>query len=78
MFNFPEEIIHVDGTKEKIPLHTSEIPYFFGKTSAGLVFQTFEVAKCIKQGKFLRSKPFSIKRPSYFITDLPQFHNFIY
>ncbi|XP_028158765.1 trans-1,2-dihydrobenzene-1,2-diol dehydrogenase-like [Ostrinia furnacalis] len=41
-FHFPEVLIHVDGTVEKIPLHTSNITFFF-ENSAGLVFQTLEV-----------------------------------
>ncbi|KPI94996.1 Trans-1,2-dihydrobenzene-1,2-diol dehydrogenase [Papilio xuthus] len=48
-FHFPETLIHVDGTAEKIPLHTSSIPYNF-ENSAGLVYEAMEVARCIKLG----------------------------
>ncbi|CAK1602241.1 unnamed protein product [Parnassius mnemosyne] len=48
-FHFPEIVIHADGTVEKIPLHTSSIPYNFGN-SAGLVYEALEVARCIKEG----------------------------
>ncbi|XP_028167076.1 trans-1,2-dihydrobenzene-1,2-diol dehydrogenase-like isoform X3 [Ostrinia furnacalis] len=50
-FHFPEVMIRVDGTVEKIPLHTSNIPFKF-MNSAGLVYQTLEVAKCIRKGLF--------------------------
>ncbi|XP_068626891.1 trans-1,2-dihydrobenzene-1,2-diol dehydrogenase-like [Battus philenor] len=48
-FYFSETLIHVDGTAEKFPLHTSSIPYNF-INSAGLVYEAIEVARCIKQG----------------------------
>ncbi|CAH2989245.1 unnamed protein product [Chilo suppressalis] len=48
-FHFPDKLIHVDGTEEKFPLHTSSIPYNF-QNSAGLVYQTLEVARCIREG----------------------------
>ncbi|CAH2050629.1 unnamed protein product, partial [Iphiclides podalirius] len=53
-FHFPTSMIHADGSTEKIPLHTSPIPYNF-ENSAGLVFQALEVARCIKQG--LKASP---------------------
>ncbi|KAL0851000.1 hypothetical protein ABMA28_006893 [Loxostege sticticalis] len=48
-FHFPEVLIHVDGTVEKIPLHTSKVPYCF-ENSAGLVYQALEVERCIRAG----------------------------
>ncbi|CAH2102316.1 unnamed protein product [Euphydryas editha] len=47
--NFPDTLIHPDGRVEKFPLHTSPLKYYFGNCS-GLVYQTLEVARCIKQG----------------------------
>ncbi|CAD0194935.1 unnamed protein product [Chrysodeixis includens] len=49
-FHFPIETTGSDGTKKTFPLHTSSIPYNFGN-SAGLAYQTVEIAKCIREGK---------------------------
>ncbi|XP_038208043.1 trans-1,2-dihydrobenzene-1,2-diol dehydrogenase-like isoform X2 [Zerene cesonia] len=48
-FHFPESMVHVDGTVEKFPLHSSKIYYNFDN-SAGLVYEALEVTRCIQQG----------------------------
>ncbi|XP_049875503.1 trans-1,2-dihydrobenzene-1,2-diol dehydrogenase-like [Pectinophora gossypiella] len=48
-FHFPTELVKVDGTVEKFPLHSTELSCNFGN-SAGLVYQAVEVARCIKEG----------------------------
>ncbi|XP_061709092.1 trans-1,2-dihydrobenzene-1,2-diol dehydrogenase-like [Cydia pomonella] len=48
-FHFPNSLIHVDGKVENFTLHTSKIPYNF-ENSAGLVYESLEVARCIKEG----------------------------
>ncbi|KAJ8736202.1 hypothetical protein PYW08_006858 [Mythimna loreyi] len=48
-FHFPDKVTAVDGTLKTFPLHTSRLPYNFGNC-AGLVYQTFEVARCIRAG----------------------------
>ncbi|CAD0194934.1 unnamed protein product [Chrysodeixis includens] len=50
-FHFPLETTVSDGSKKSFPIHTSSIPYNFGANSAGLVYQTVNIAKCIREGK---------------------------
>ncbi|XP_073949747.1 trans-1,2-dihydrobenzene-1,2-diol dehydrogenase-like [Choristoneura fumiferana] len=58
-FHFPEDLTHADGSVENFPLHTSDIPYYFGN-SAGLVYESLEVVRCIKEG-LLESPRMSLK-----------------
>ncbi|XP_061717539.1 trans-1,2-dihydrobenzene-1,2-diol dehydrogenase-like [Cydia pomonella] len=48
-FHFPETLIRADGTVEVFKLHDSKLPYNFGN-SAGLVYESLEVARCIREG----------------------------
>ncbi|XP_047985555.1 trans-1,2-dihydrobenzene-1,2-diol dehydrogenase-like isoform X2 [Leguminivora glycinivorella] len=48
-FHFPNTLTHVDGKVENFTLHTSNIPYNF-ENSAGLVYESLEVTRCIKEG----------------------------
>ncbi|KAL4716972.1 hypothetical protein ACJJTC_012783 [Scirpophaga incertulas] len=48
-FHFPDTFINAEGNIVKIPLHTSNIDYNF-QNSAGLVFQSLEVSRCIRAG----------------------------
>lgn len=50
-FCFPEAFTSVDGTVERFPLNKlSDIPYHYSN-SPGLVYQTIEVARCIREGE---------------------------
>ncbi|CAH0766409.1 unnamed protein product [Diatraea saccharalis] len=48
-FHFPKKFVHVDGTVEDFPRHSSNLHYNF-ENSAGLVYQTLEVVKCLREG----------------------------
>ncbi|KAL4716882.1 hypothetical protein ACJJTC_012693 [Scirpophaga incertulas] len=48
-FHFPDTFINAEGNVVKIPLHTSNIDYNY-PNSAGLVFQSLEVARCLREG----------------------------
>ncbi|XP_045459414.1 trans-1,2-dihydrobenzene-1,2-diol dehydrogenase-like isoform X1 [Melitaea cinxia] len=66
-FHFPDTLVHPDGTVEKFTLHTSPLKYNFGN-SAGLVFQTLEVTRCIKQG--LNESPRMSRKESLLLVKL--------